>query len=110
VNHLLSLLSSTSTIAGLISWYTSYFLTMGARVNDFMCPAAQAGSKVIYLKQIDLSFLGSPQKNRAYLYYLYKVCNCLINLLIMFTKIVNNKIYNLINNITKVENVGLWRI
>jgi len=74
MKYLLFLLLGVFTMAGLVSWYPPHALLIGAYPVNSTHFTAQMGGKVVYLRQIGLSFLGSPQEERAVLYYLSEAC------------------------------------
>jgi len=74
MKHFLFLLLGVFTLAGLVSWHPPYALLINAYPVNSTHFTAQVGGKVVYLRQIGLSFLGSPQEERAVTYYLSEAC------------------------------------
>jgi len=74
MKYLLFLLLGVFTMAGLVSWHPPHVLLINAYPVNSTHFTAHVGDKVVYLKQVGLSFLGSPQEDRAVLYYLFEAC------------------------------------
>jgi len=71
---LLVLLLGVSALAGLVSWHPPHALLVNAYPINSTHFTAQVGGKQVYLKQVNLFFIGSPQEEKAVLYYLSGAC------------------------------------
>jgi len=74
MKYLLFLLLGVFTLASLVSWHPPHALLVNAYPVNSTHFMAYVGGKAVYLKQVNLFFIGSPQEERAVLYYLSEAC------------------------------------